>query len=115
MSILSVANIVMTPVCGFAFSFMRQSSILVLVPFLMALMCLCHLYVGLAPVHVPAWPAMICIGSVYRCFRYLWLDGVLHGTFVHIYPTSLFGTAIWPSVSLVVDEAHSGYDWLVLR
>lgn len=55
-SLMSVANIVMTPLCGFAFSFLRQSSILVLVPFLLTLMCLCHLYLGFAPLNWPVYP-----------------------------------------------------------
>lgn len=123
MSLLSISNIVMTPVCGFAFSFLRQSSILVLVPFLMALMCLCHLYVGLAPLWVPLWPALLCIGSVYRCVASFRVSRckqkeVDRRHIIYIYISSLpslFGTAIWPSVPLVIDEAHAGCDCRAAR
>jgi MFS family permease len=85
-SAISISNIVLTPLLGIAFSFMRQVSIGMCVTFGMGIMTCAHLYLAVMPLSWPAWPPMAVIGGVY----------------------ALLSSALWPTLPLVVRESRIG-------
>jgi hypothetical protein len=85
-SAISITNIVLTPLLGVAFSFMRQVSIGLCVTFGMGVMVCAHLYLAVMPSDWPAWPPMAVIGGVY----------------------ALLSSALWPTLPLVVRESRIG-------
>jgi MFS family permease len=91
---LSIANIVATPLLGFLFSRMRQSSVIVVVSFALAFMSMAHLYLSMIPATWGdyAWPAIAVIGISF----------------------SMLSAAVWPCVSAVVRESRIGTAYGVL-
>jgi MFS family permease len=85
-SAISISNIVLTPILGVLFSFMRQVSIGLCVTFGMGIMMCAHLYLAVMPRDWPAWPPMAVIGGVY----------------------ALLSSALWPTLPLVVRESRIG-------
>lgn len=91
---LSIANIIATPLLGFLFSRMRQSSVIVVVSFAMAFMSMAHVYLSMIPATWGdyAWPAIAVIGISF----------------------SMLSAAVWPCVSIVVRESRIGTAYGVL-
>jgi predicted MFS family arabinose efflux permease len=91
---LSIANIVTTPLLGFMFSRMRQSSVIVVVSFALAFMSMAHMYLSMIPATWGdyAWPAIAVIGIAF----------------------SMLSAAVWPCVSVVVRESRIGTAYGVL-
>ena len=91
-ALLSVANIVCTPLLGVAFHRMRHVSIGLVVSFALAMMACSHLYLAFIPAHWPVQPPVVAIGFAF----------------------SMLAAALWPALPLIVRESHTGTAYGVL-